>query len=84
MILNRMFVPMSAQTPTQGAQCTLYCALSNEVEGVTGRYWINCKQREIEAAGNDQQGARKLWRLSEKWAGLEGAAHNANGKDTSA
>lgn len=57
------------QTPTQGAQCTLHCALSSEAEGVTGKYWINCRPRDLTGAACDPEGARTLWAMSEKWAG---------------
>jgi len=31
------------KTPTEGAQTSIYCAVSEEVEGVNGKYFSDCK-----------------------------------------
>ena len=55
------------KTPKQGAQTTIYCAVSEEMEGVTGQYLADCrivKTRNSQAT--DDQVAEKLWEVSAK------------------
>jgi NAD(P)-dependent dehydrogenase (short-subunit alcohol dehydrogenase family) len=54
----------------QGAQTSIYLASSPEVEGVSGAYFV--KQREVKpaAAAQDDEVARRLWRVSEEMTGL--------------
>ena len=60
------------KTPWQGAQTTIYCAVSEELDGVSGQYLADCKiQRMKTAAATDDNMAEKLWQLSCKMVGLE-------------
>ena len=60
------------KTPWQGAQTTIYCAVSEELNGVTGKYLADCKvQQPRTAAANDDNMAERLWQLSCKMVGLE-------------
>jgi retinol dehydrogenase 13 len=59
------------KTPTAGAQTSLYCALEPELEKVTGQYFSDCKQVEAAAQGQDDQMAKFLWKVSEKWCRME-------------
>ena len=60
------------KTPWQGAQTTIYCAVSEELEGVSGQYLADCKiQRPKTAAANDDSMADRLWQLSCRIVGLE-------------
>ena len=56
-----------AKTPLQGAQTTIYCAVSEEMEGVTGKYLADC---EIKKTNNpqatDDEVAERLWEVSAK------------------
>lgn len=51
----------------QGAQTTSYCALSKDLEKVTGKYFSDCQEKEISEAGKDEKAAHRLWLISEKW-----------------
>ena len=53
------------KTPWQGAQTTIYCAVSEEMEGVTGKYLSDCKitQPKNPQAADDQL-AERLWEVS--------------------
>ena len=55
----------------QGAQTTIYCAVSEEMEGVSGRYLADCAIKEECKGAKDDDAARKLWDLSLKLVGLE-------------
>ena len=53
------------KTPEQGAQMTLYLATSPEVEGVTGKYFSDLKQKKPHTDAQSSFLANKLWELSE-------------------
>lgn len=52
-------------TPEQGAQTSLYLATSPEVEGVSGQYFANKKQRRANPIAYDKAAQERLWALSE-------------------
>ena len=52
------------KTPEQGAQTTIYLAVSDEVEGISGLYFDNCKPQEPSKEAQDDAAAKKLWRTS--------------------
>ncbi|KAK3888022.1 hypothetical protein Pcinc_007883 [Petrolisthes cinctipes] len=49
-----------------GAQTHIYLAVSEEVEGVSGRYFGDCKQVKPAKLARDKDLARRLWDVSEK------------------
>ena len=60
------------KTPPQGAQTSIYCAVSEEMEGVTGKYLSDCKiitTRNPQAT--DDQLAEQLWEASAKLTKME-------------
>ena len=60
------------KTPWQGAQTTIYCAVSEELDGVSGKYLADCQvQRPQNPAAIDDNMAERLWQLSCKMVGLE-------------
>jgi NAD(P)-dependent dehydrogenase (short-subunit alcohol dehydrogenase family) len=66
--LIRLFQPlylMFARTPEQGAETIVYLASAPEVEGVSGKFFIDEKPvRSAEASYNEADAAR-LWEMSE-------------------
>ena len=58
------------KTPRQGAQTSIYCAVSEEMEGVSGKYLADCKILRT-AAANDEGTAERLWRVSAQMVGLD-------------
>ena len=50
--------------PEQGAQTSIYLAASPDVEGVTGKYFFDCKPIESSPLSHDQALAEKLWQVS--------------------
>ena len=55
------------KTTLQGAQTTIYCAVSEEMEGVTGKYLDNCKiTKTLNPQAEDDQLAERLWKVSER------------------
>lgn len=49
------------KTPEQGAQTTIYLAVSEEINGVSGKYFMDCKQAQLNRAASDTEKARKVW-----------------------
>ncbi|XP_074847410.1 retinol dehydrogenase 14 [Carettochelys insculpta] len=58
------------KTPLEGAQTSIYLASSAEVEGVSGKYFGDCKEEELLPKALDDSVARKLWDISEVMVGL--------------
>ncbi|XP_037244853.1 retinol dehydrogenase 12-like [Falco rusticolus] len=55
----------------QGAVSTIYCAVSEEVSGITGKYFSSdCRLALPSRAARDPGLARKLWEESERLTGL--------------
>ena len=66
--LTRIFF----KTVEQGAQTTIYCAVSEEMEGVTGQYLADCRVQKLKSAqATDDQAADRLWELSMQLAKLK-------------
>ena len=59
------------KSPEQGAQTSIYCAVSEEMEGVSGKYLADCAIKEPSKGAQDDDAAVKLWELSLKLVGLE-------------
>ncbi|XP_049640815.1 retinol dehydrogenase 14 [Suncus etruscus] len=58
------------KSPMEGAQTSIYLASSPEVEGVSGKYFGDCKEEELLPKAMDESVARKLWDISEVMVGL--------------
>jgi NAD(P)-dependent dehydrogenase (short-subunit alcohol dehydrogenase family) len=55
---------------TEGAQTSVYLATSPEVEGITGKYFDNCKPVPSSKYSYDVEAARRLWDISITMTGL--------------
>lgn len=55
---------------TDGARTTLAVALSSELAGTSGRYYMDCIECEPSSAGRDLEFAATLWALSARLAGV--------------
>jgi NAD(P)-dependent dehydrogenase (short-subunit alcohol dehydrogenase family) len=58
---------------TQGAQTSIYLASSPEVEGVTGEYFSRKRVSKPSRQARDDDGAKRLWELSEQLTGVSWA-----------
>ncbi|XP_045474406.1 retinol dehydrogenase 12-like isoform X1 [Harmonia axyridis] len=67
----RLIIWAFFKTPEQGCQTTVFCAVSEELEGVTGRYFMDCAERGVSSGCKSEDKAKKLWELSESLAGLK-------------
>ncbi|XP_062513210.1 retinol dehydrogenase 14-like isoform X2 [Corticium candelabrum] len=60
------------KSPSQGAQTLIYCAVAEELEGVSGRYYADCAETKLREHAMDDGVAKKLWEISEQLTGLCG------------
>ena len=58
-------------TIEEGAQTPLYLATASEVEGVSGKYYVDMKKVESSPESYDRETAKKLWELSEEMSGVK-------------
>lgn len=68
-LFNRL-MSVAMIRPEQGAQTSLYLATSPEVEGISGKYFVNQKAVRSSKASYDQSAAARLWQVSEAMTGL--------------
>ena len=60
------------KTPRQGAQTTIYCAVAEELEEVSGKYFGDCRQQVPKTAVSvDDEVAERLWKVSSDMVNLE-------------
>jgi len=60
-----------AASPQKGAETSIYLATSAEVEGMTGKYFVNKKPVPSSPESYDQEAAKRLWEISEEMTGLK-------------
>ena len=56
--------------PEKGARTSLYLATSPEVEGVSGKYFNNCKKASTSKNSHNRADGKRLWDLTEQLCGL--------------
>jgi retinol dehydrogenase-12 len=61
------------RSPDDGAATSLFLATSPAVEGVSGRYFVKCRERTPSAAAQDAAAAARLWTVSEQLVGQSAA-----------
>jgi len=66
----------------EGARTSIYLASADEVQGVTGKYFVKCREAESSPASHDRQSMRRLWEISSRMTGL--AAENGPAEPASA
>ena len=54
------------RTPEEGAATSIYLASSPEVEGVSGKYFVDCAETRSSKVSCDEDIARRLWEVSEE------------------
>lgn len=65
------FALLLLKTPWQGAQTSIHCAVAEELEGVTGKHFADCKVKDVKMPPSlNEEVAEKLWQISAKMTGL--------------
>lgn len=60
-----LFIGVRGISPDKGAETPVYLAVSPEVEGVTGRYFVDCRPVPSSSMSCDAELAARLWDISE-------------------
>ncbi|XP_043117349.1 retinol dehydrogenase 13 [Puntigrus tetrazona] len=58
------------KTPWQGAQTSIYCAVTDGLESKSGCYFSDCAEKDPAPEGKDDEAARRLWEESARLVGL--------------
>jgi len=69
-LLRAGFGSMSAASTERGAETSVYLAFAPEVEGVTGKYFMNQREAEPSPLARDAAIRAQLWELSERYTGI--------------
>jgi retinol dehydrogenase-14 len=59
------------RSPQKGAETVIWLATSPDVEGVTGKYFLDKKEIRSSKISYDVDVARRLWQISAELAGLK-------------
>lgn len=65
------FFSLLVKSPELGAQPSVFLAVSEEMEGVTGRYYDVMTEKEPAPQALDDEAARRLWEVSSRLVGLK-------------
>ena len=71
--LEKMFTPLLSllrKSPLQGAYCSIFAAISPELEGIGGKYLIHCEDAKPSRVCYDEIQSSQLWAVSEKITGF--------------
>lgn len=68
--LAYMLIGLFFKTPEQGAASSIWLASSEEAGSFSGRYIVDCKERELKSWAKDDAAAQRLWQLSLQNTGL--------------
>ena len=58
------------KSPEQGAETSLFLATAPELEGISGRYFANQREKQPQPHASDPAVAARLWEISERLTGL--------------
>lgn len=73
-LLAKPFIALMGRSPQEGAETSIYLASSPEVKGITGKYWVDKRQKSSNKASYDQVTQKRLWEVSEELCGLKQTA----------
>lgn len=69
--LLKKVINVSAKRVEKGAQTSIYLASSPDVEGVTGKYFVDCQAVPSSAVSYDEAAAQQLWAVSAQLVGID-------------
>ncbi len=62
---------LSGVTPAEGAETSVYLASSDEVRGISGKYWDKMKPKKSSKGSMNKEDAARLWLLSERLCDID-------------
>lgn len=66
----QMLMKLFLRSPEKGALTSIYACVSPELEGVSGRFFRDCRERQPKPWAMDDAAAERLWEASEELTGL--------------
>ena len=72
-LLHYVLWPVSwllVKSPYEGCQTVLHCALSEDLQGTSGRFYANCAEEPWSKVSLDDAVAVQLWNVSEELTGI--------------
>lgn len=69
MILYKLSKPFF-KSPEKGAETSIYLATSPQLEGVTGKYFVNKREVNSSKKSYDEEMSKRLWEISQELTGL--------------
>ncbi|XP_044740000.1 retinol dehydrogenase 11-like [Chrysoperla carnea] len=70
-VRTQLFRNVRWYTPKEGAQTTIHCAVCEKVDGVTGKYYQDCKQQWTSIPARNKRLSAKVWDESVKLVKLQ-------------
>ncbi|XP_041069726.1 retinol dehydrogenase 12 [Carcharodon carcharias] len=64
MALTWRILTFLIKTPKQGAQTSIYCAVAEELQEISGKHFSDCSPAFVAPQGRNDETARKLWDVS--------------------
>ncbi len=61
---------LGAISPEEGARTSVYLASSPEVQGMSGKYFVKCREAQSNAASHDIESQKRLWEISRTMTGM--------------
>ncbi|MFW9999679.1 MAG: SDR family oxidoreductase [Candidatus Hermodarchaeota archaeon] len=68
---SQWFARKFFKSPEEGAETSIYLASSSEVEGVTGKYFINKEPRESSEESYNREYSKRLWEICAEITGAD-------------
>ncbi|MBD3626994.1 SDR family oxidoreductase [Cyclobacterium sp.] len=62
---------LCGKSPKKGAETSIYLASSDQVKGISGKYWDNCNIKSTSSSADSSVNAAKLWDLSMDMCGIK-------------
>ena len=59
------------ESTVQGAQTSIYCAVQEGIEGLSGSYFSDCALASSSRVSQDVEMAKQLWEVSEEMTGVK-------------
>lgn len=67
----KIIIKLFFKTPVQGAQTTIHLAVSEELNGVSGKYFADCAEHGLTKAIQDPAMGKKYWEICENLVKLQ-------------
>lgn len=67
----QLLTSVFSRSQRQGAQTSIYLAVSNTVENMTGKFFSDCKPSLKPSKANDKEFCDYIWKISEELVGIK-------------